>query len=291
MRQKTRILIYILIAIAVVIMGTLTMLNARQAGKPVSSAQEHIDLGRIYLTELSYEKAVLEFTEAIEIEPLNADAYLGLAEAYAGMGDTEKTIEVLEEGYEKTGDGRLKDMLENLQPIDEPVFTTTVPTFTVSEITSEEAVSESDAEVTANYVENGSYTIDIINDKEAHIEIFDEIINDEYIIERDYSRSDGEICMARFIEIDNITIGIWVWEFNTPWTWINAHSQIFIENANGGGTDLGLIYTGDKPYYTICNVDTGHKKLSIDVLIPEDFYFSFNDYKSIEFKTEQAFGR
>ena len=95
MKQKTRLLIYILVAIAVVIMGTLAMLNARHADKP-ASAQEHIDLGRIYLSELSYEKAVLQFTDAIEIEPLTADAYLGLAEAYEGMGDTAKAVEILE---------------------------------------------------------------------------------------------------------------------------------------------------------------------------------------------------
>lgn len=116
MRQKTRIFIYILIAVAAVIMGTLAILENHQTDNTVS-AQEHIDLGRIYLTELSYEKAVLEFTEAIEIEPLNADAYLGLAEAYVGMGDTEKAAEVLEEGYGKTGDERIKDMLEKLHLI------------------------------------------------------------------------------------------------------------------------------------------------------------------------------
>lgn len=113
MRQKTRILIYILIAAAAVIIGTLAILENHRADVPVS-AQEHIDLGRIYLTELSYEKASLEFTEAIEIEPLNPDAYLGLAEAYVGMGNTEKAVEVLEEGYDKTGDERLKSMLERL---------------------------------------------------------------------------------------------------------------------------------------------------------------------------------
>lgn len=115
MRQKTRILIYILIAITAVIMGTLAILQNHQAADKPVTAQEHIDLGRIYLTELSYEKAVLEFTEAIEIEPLNPDAYLGRAEAYVGMGDTEKAVEVLEEGFDKTGDGRIRDMLEKMQ--------------------------------------------------------------------------------------------------------------------------------------------------------------------------------
>ena len=81
MKQKTRILIYILIAIAVVILGSMAILTNRSANKPVS-AKEKIDLGHAYLLDLSYEKAVLEFTEAIEIDPMNADAYLGLAEAY-----------------------------------------------------------------------------------------------------------------------------------------------------------------------------------------------------------------
>ena len=141
MKQKTRILIYILIAVAAVIMGTLAILENHQADSTVS-AQEHIDLGRIYLTELSYEKAVLEFTEAIEIEPLNPDAYLGLAESYVGMGDTEKAIDVLEDGYGKTGDERLRDMLEELLPpvVEEitsvttaaEIITTTEETTTVS---------------------------------------------------------------------------------------------------------------------------------------------------------------
>lgn len=151
MSQKTRILIYILAAIAAVILGTLALLNNRQEDKP-ESAQEHIDLGRIYLTELSYEKAVLEFTEAIEIEPLNADAYLGLAESYAGMGDVEKAVEILEEGYDKTGDERLKDMMEELNPTEETTVTTTsetektttaITTKAVTEITSAEVITTS----------------------------------------------------------------------------------------------------------------------------------------------------
>ncbi len=124
MKQKTRILIYILIAAAVMILGTIAILTNGKADKPVS-AQEHIDLGNVYLIELSYDKAVLEFKEAIEIEPLNSDAYLGLAEAYTGMGDTDKAVEVLEEGYDKTGDERLKNMLEELVANGTTAFTTT----------------------------------------------------------------------------------------------------------------------------------------------------------------------
>lgn len=155
MRQKIRILIYILIAIAAVIMVTLTILNSRQADKPVS-AQEHIDLGRIYLTELSYEKAVLEFTEAIEIEPLNAGAYLGLAEAYSGMGDTEKAIEILEDGYGMTGDERIKDMLEELMTseVEETETYTTIPQNEkeITEISKISQINEDTVECIDNFI-------------------------------------------------------------------------------------------------------------------------------------------
>lgn len=145
MRQKTRIFIYILIAIAVVIMGTLAIMeNHKTSGE--GYAQEHIDLGRIYLTELSYEKAVLEFTEAIEIEPLNPDAYLGLAEAYVGMGDTEKAVEILEEGYDKTGDERLRDMLEELVSREAEV-STSVTTVETAITTTEEITTVSTVEI------------------------------------------------------------------------------------------------------------------------------------------------
>ena len=127
MKQRTRILIYILIAITVVILGTMAIITNHNANKPVS-VQEKIDLGHAYLLDLSYEKAALEFAEAIEIDPMNADAYLGLAEAYQGMGAIDKAIEALETGYEKTGDQRLKDKLDELSPPEETTVTTTVPT-------------------------------------------------------------------------------------------------------------------------------------------------------------------
>lgn len=73
------------------------------------------------MIELSYDKTVIEFTEAIEIEPLNADAYLGLAEAYVGIGDTEKAVEVLEDGYDKTGDEHLSDLLKAFNMLQLPL--------------------------------------------------------------------------------------------------------------------------------------------------------------------------
>ncbi len=72
------------------------------------------------MSELNYERAVIEFQIILEIEPMNAEAYLGLAEAYVGIGRTNKTIRVLKDGYKVTGDERLKDMIDELEREDEP---------------------------------------------------------------------------------------------------------------------------------------------------------------------------
>lgn len=51
--------------------------------------QEQYDLGMRYLSESNYEEAILAFTMAIEIDPNNALAYVGRADAYVQMDVTE----------------------------------------------------------------------------------------------------------------------------------------------------------------------------------------------------------
>lgn len=80
-----------------------------------TALQKCLDLGQKYLDELDYEQAVVAFYKAIEIEPRNADAYLGLADAYLGMGDEEATLAALEAGYEATGDERMKERIDEMR--------------------------------------------------------------------------------------------------------------------------------------------------------------------------------
>lgn len=98
-----------------VVSGVLGVLSMRGGGS--GDISEHIDLGRKYLIELSYDKAVIEFTEAINIDPNNVDAYLGLAEAYEKIGDIPKAIEWLEKGFSITGDPQIKEMLDRLRTL------------------------------------------------------------------------------------------------------------------------------------------------------------------------------
>ena len=74
-RSSLRLLAVLLLALAL-----FTACTSKAA-----RAQEKIDLGQKYLTELNYTEAVASFTEAIELDPENIPAYMGRAEAYIGL--------------------------------------------------------------------------------------------------------------------------------------------------------------------------------------------------------------
>jgi hypothetical protein len=104
--KKKRLVIYIAVAVAVVIIGAVLMIFA--SGKNGVSAQEHIDLGRQYLIDLSYDKAIIEFKDAIDIDPTNPEPYILLAEAYEGEDDIESAVQILKNGFDETGDDQIK---------------------------------------------------------------------------------------------------------------------------------------------------------------------------------------
>ena len=76
--------------------------------------QEQYDLGMRYLSEGNYEEAIIAFTAAIEIDPKQPDAYLGLADVYEAQGDLESLRAILEQGFQATGDARLEERLNAL---------------------------------------------------------------------------------------------------------------------------------------------------------------------------------
>lgn len=60
--------------------------------------QENYDMGVRLLSEGKYEEAILAFQAAIQIDPKNADAYCGLAEAYLYSGDSAMAASALQDG-------------------------------------------------------------------------------------------------------------------------------------------------------------------------------------------------
>ena len=76
----------------VVVMLLLTLLGCKSTA---ARWQEQYDLGVRYLSNGEYEEAVIAFNAAIEIDPMQADAYLNLANAYIGMNDFDAAREIL----------------------------------------------------------------------------------------------------------------------------------------------------------------------------------------------------
>ncbi len=106
MKQIKRNLGIVLIVAAFFVMGGCKSTVARW--------QEQYDLGVRYLSDGEYEEAIIAFNAAIEIDPMQADAYLNLANAYIGMNDFDAAREILERGYELTQSKVLKAKLEEL---------------------------------------------------------------------------------------------------------------------------------------------------------------------------------
>lgn len=107
-------------------------------GKAAPTWQEEYDLGGRYLQEMNYEQAILAFTNAIEIDIANAQAYLGRGDSYLALargadgearteyyrsaaadyetaldatGASWELFEKLAEAYENTGDASKLDSL------------------------------------------------------------------------------------------------------------------------------------------------------------------------------------
>lgn len=82
---------------------------------PADRLKEQLQLGQKYLKEMKYEEAVVAFNNAIAIDPMSVEAYLGLAEVYIRTGDFDTAYEYAKKGYDLTGDERLKEKMEMIE--------------------------------------------------------------------------------------------------------------------------------------------------------------------------------
>lgn len=100
--------------------------------------EEQLSLGDKYLSELKYEQAVAAYLAAIEIDPKNVDAYLGLADAYIAQGEYEKAEEILEDALDEIDDeedkagAEINKKLEEIETVrkQNEIVETPVPTAT-----------------------------------------------------------------------------------------------------------------------------------------------------------------
>ena len=128
MKTKLKIIIPIIVAVAAIIIAALTI---NFTSNQMSDIDSLIKDGYYYLNDVGdFDEAIAIFNKIISLDPMNVDAYIGLAQAYQGKGDIDKAIETLKTGYEKTGDQQLKNMLDELSPPEEATVTTAETTVT-----------------------------------------------------------------------------------------------------------------------------------------------------------------
>ncbi len=97
----------------IVLVGVLVF--SLSGGSSAEKLQKQLDLGQKNLEEMNYEEAVVAFEAAIEIDPMNVDAYLGLVEVYTRTEEFDTALEYAKKGYEATGDERLKEKMEMIE--------------------------------------------------------------------------------------------------------------------------------------------------------------------------------
>lgn len=120
----------VLVAVAIV---AIVAIN-RGAGQEKRQIAENLDLGNNFLVEQNYEEAIVAFNKALEIDPKNEDAYLGLAKAYLSLiaqksTDSEDTTEgirlcetvldILEKGFELTQSSEIETEIEKITEVRE----------------------------------------------------------------------------------------------------------------------------------------------------------------------------
>lgn len=91
-KHKMHILLPVLLVVLSLV-GSLVYTAFHSGG----SAKSHVSLGQQYLNKLDYSAAVLEFSNAIALDPTNKEARIGLAQAYTQTGNYSFAAEVLED--------------------------------------------------------------------------------------------------------------------------------------------------------------------------------------------------
>ena len=159
---KKNIIIILLAALLVLGVGTAVTAFA-VTHSPSYQVSHGLKLAERYLSEQNYQQAVIEFLNVLEIEPMNVDAYLGLADAYIGLGEIDKAIEILQEGLDRTGDDRIRAKLNELlkpqkpEPEPEP-DPAPEPEPPVSSVSSSSSVPESSSSLTSSSISSSTST-------------------------------------------------------------------------------------------------------------------------------------
>ena len=129
-----RNVIILLIVLVLLVVGAVAAVFALGGFGSDAETTELLESAERYLSDEEYEKAIVEFDKILKIDPYNAEAYIGKAEALIALGREDEAREVLDKAQkkiEKKSD--LKLIEEALADMGEEAQTTTQSTTSTSE--------------------------------------------------------------------------------------------------------------------------------------------------------------
>jgi len=99
-----------ILSVIVILILIFTFLSSCAETVVPLTVSELLELGEKYLLELNYEQALIYFLEALKIDPTNLNGYIGAAESYINLGQSDNAIEILNVGlrHVKNDDDLLK---------------------------------------------------------------------------------------------------------------------------------------------------------------------------------------
>lgn len=112
MHPRSQKKLIIIIVSAILIITTVIVAAVLVLGSNLTSrANQLLVSGEKYLIEMNYEQAIIEFDKVLDIDPNNAYAYIGKAEALSALGRKDEAVEILEKGYSITDDERIAEKI------------------------------------------------------------------------------------------------------------------------------------------------------------------------------------
>jgi len=279
MQKKSKIIIISIAAALVLVVGVFTaisLIGSSEAPVVQAGTSEQLSLGQKFLIDLEYEKAVAEFNAVIEIEPKNVDAYIGLADAYIGMGDENKAIEALEKGLAETGDERIRAKLDEVKKAEE----TTTATVTTSETT----------EASPTVIIKEDIELAITSDKKATITLKNLDIKDSYVVNKETSimnelEYSWGVRMLGNPKVLEASITSWANPPGSP----GLNKEKTIEEMQ---SDLWDCYEGGAGLVenAVTSTTCFSDKIIWDVVVPDEYDFSFYNVTEFEIRIYDGTG-
>ena len=286
MKCKVKIL---MVALILLLSACAKVVPGNVADNDHTTWQEQYDLGVRYLSEGNYERAIIAFTAAIEIDPKTPEAYIGLADAYMGNGESVKAAEVLNTALGGLADeGDLAVIREKLSTIteDEPETETEMqspddkeetPDYTRYAIPIEAAIASRDAGFIHGSGEGILFDVDGNGTDEL-------ILVYEAMVDTDYGQTPCMVCSAYTIK-DNTVISlidrqVLYVEAGGPSGWaevatLDGETFLAVFGSNG---EYPVLWEGTWSLYRI-NGD----EISLDTVAEYSrFYLSDTDYDDYE---------